>query len=244
MLVDHDLDPHGNTILVLVNPETDHAKHNGIDSAKIDVHSSSSMVVCCEQPSGSEEHGGEGVPPSNTQTADSEKAEAASVSYRLKGQQLCLVSRYFKNLFTGPWFENAHFQRDGGIRLYLWEEKWDPVALLILLRIMHHQLCDIPEIIDLSLLGKMVVIAEYLKCIDFLSGFLRLWGLDALSQYRRHIAFGIDDDTVVRDGLLCTFISWKLRLRGEFRLATKFLILWAQAPIHDPRASIDEYIVG
>lgn len=144
----------------------------------------------------------------------------------------------------GPWFENAHFEHEGGIKLYLWEGKWDPLALLILLRIMHDQISDIPEIIDLNTLGKIVVIAEYLKCIDFLSGFLRLWGLDALSQYRRNIAFGIDNDTVVRDGLLCTFISWKLRLRREFRMATKFLVSWAQGPINNPGSSIDECIIG
>lgn len=109
---------------------------------------------------------------------------------------------------------------------------------------MHHQLSNIPEIIDLRLLGKIVVIAEYLNCIDLFSSFLRLWGHDALSQYRRNIAFGIDDDAVVRDGLLCTFISWKLRLREEFRMATKFLVLWAQDLIHDPGSSIDEYIIG
>ncbi|KAF5014602.1 hypothetical protein F66182_14350, partial [Fusarium sp. NRRL 66182] len=244
MPVDHDLDPNGNMILVFINPEVDSTNHSSTDNANIDAYSGISMAVHCGQPSEPEEPEGEAGLPSNTQTADSEKLEAVSSSYRVKWQQLCLVSRYFKNLFTGPWFENAHFQRDGGIKLYLWEEKWDPVALLILFRIMHYQLCDIPEIIDLSLLGKIVVIAEYLQCIDFLSEFLRLWGLDALSQYRRHIAFGIDNDTVVRDGLLCTFISWKLRLHGEFRLTTKFLVLWAQGPTHDPGASIDECIIG
>jgi hypothetical protein len=242
--VDYDLDPDGNTILVLVHPQTNSAEQHGTDSAATDSYSTGSMVVHCGQSYDSEEIEEAGQLPSNNQSGNNEKAEAASVLYRVQIQQLCRVSSHFKSLFMGPWFENAHFQREGGIKLYLWEEEWDPVALLILIRIMHHQLSDIPENIDLNLLGEIVVIAEYLKCLDFLSGFLRLWGLDALSQYRRNIAFGIDNDTVVKDGILCTFISWKLRLRGEFCMATKFLVLWAQGPINSPESSIDECIIG
>jgi hypothetical protein len=242
--VDYDIDPDGNTILVLVHPQTNSAEQYGADSAATDPYSTGSMVAHCGQSYKSDENEEARELPSNTLSGNNEKAEAASVLYRVQIQQLCRVSSHFKSLVMGPWFENAHFQREGGIKLYLWEEKWDPVALLILLRIMRHQLSDIPEIIDLNLLGKIVVIAEYFKCLDFLSGFLRLWGLDALIQYRRNIAFGIDNDTVVRDGVLCTFISWKLRLRGEFRMATKFLVLWAQCPINSPESSIDECIIG
>lgn len=245
--VNYDLDPDGNTILVLVHPETPSAEKDSTDSAATSSQSSSSMVVHCGQSSESEQNEGAGGLPLSMQSRNYEKAEPTSISYRVKGQHLCRVSSHFENLLMGPWFENTHFEHGGGgFKLYLWEGQWDPNALLILLRVIHHQLSEIPEIIDLTLLWKIVVIADYLNCIDFLADFLQQWGLDALSQYRRNIAFGMDHDTVLKDGLLCTFISWKLRLRGEFRMATRILVLWAQGPIHDSGSSvsIDDCIIG
>jgi hypothetical protein len=242
--VDYDLDAEGNTILVLIHPETNSAEQNGTDSAATDSNSSGSMAVHCGQSYESEQNEGMEERAPNTEFGNNERAEEVMVSYRVQRQQLCRFSRLFKNLFMGPWFENTHFEREGGIKLYLWEGKWDPVALLILLRIMHHQLSDIPDILHLKLLGKIVIIADCLKCAGFLGQFLRLWGLDALSQFRRSVAFGIDNDTVLRDGILCTFISWKLRLHGEFRMATKFLVLWAQGPISNFESSVDESIIS
>ena len=91
----------------------------------------------------------------------------------------------------------------------------------------------------------MVIIVDYLICTDFLGYFFRVWGAAALSKYRREIILGIDNNAiVVMKGLVCTYISWKLGLREEFRMATKALAFWAECPITNPELSIDQSIIG
>lgn len=66
--VHYDLDPDGDAILVLVDPETNSDEKNDTDSVETDSDSSGSMVVHCGDSSELEEDEGAEVSPSNTRS--------------------------------------------------------------------------------------------------------------------------------------------------------------------------------
>ena len=117
--LEYDVSSDGDTLLVLVYPEGEIDEYinsrNKFDSSS----SSDSMIVYdgLYHDSDDNKAGGEGLP--DTQPGSGENVGNAFVAYRAQEKYLCLASDYFKNLFTGPWFEDTRFERQGGIKIYL-----------------------------------------------------------------------------------------------------------------------------
>lgn len=151
---------------------------------------------------------------------------------------------YFENIFMGPWLGNRPSRFEGGIKLYLWEVNCDPEALVVLLLIMHHKYADLPRPLYFDTVAKIVLIAEYLRCINFLREFLVFSGVHPLAYYPHNLILERDDCTSIRNTIFMVFISWKLRFKSDFRTATRLLVLRAQGPITKLDLPFEESLIG
>lgn len=243
--VNYNIDRNGNTILILMDPKTTFAVQTNHDGESTDAHSDHSMMVDHEQSDESEEEEHMDENASNTERGNNKETEGIPLSYRVSREYLTTASTYFANMAACSCCESTDPGQESGILLSS-KEAWDPEALSILLQIMHYPTIEILQPIDLKLIGKMVVIADYLSCIQVLKDFLIRSHLDAIIIKRRvdsmsgSNGFGF----ALRDAIICTFISWKLLMPAEFGTATQTLMLKASHPIRNFGLSFNSVIMG
>ncbi len=83
---------------------------------------------------------------------------------------LKLVSPYFDRALSGDWKEATSLRATGSTEIET--SDWDTEALLLLLRIFHCRLSDLPKTITTELLAKLCTLVDYYEChsiLDFVS---------------------------------------------------------------------------
>jgi hypothetical protein len=142
----HKLDPAGDVVLILQNPNA-------------------AFALWRSEPS-----------PGHSPQADSESSaplDKTLISLRVSSSHLTLASLHFKNMFKTDCKEARTLRADGCVEIY--ESGWDSDALLILMNIIHGQTRKVPRIISLEMLAKVAVLVDYYKCVEVAEPFSEIW---------------------------------------------------------------------
>ncbi|RAL10220.1 uncharacterized protein BO97DRAFT_416241 [Aspergillus homomorphus CBS 101889] len=145
----HILDPNGEVMLILRNPNAPFAVWPGNSNA--------------DTPS---------TPSTNNPPAQPHEPEEIH-QYRVSAAHLTFVSPVFVRALYGNWKEALALREQGWVELRL--SNWDRDALLLLLEIIHCQNARVPSALSLEQLAKVAVIADYYDCKDVLGFFSGVW---------------------------------------------------------------------
>ncbi|KAI1804862.1 hypothetical protein F4811DRAFT_255904 [Daldinia bambusicola] len=187
----HNLDPDGDILLILHNPNAPFAVWNP-DWYKEVIPSLSDQSDAESQDSDSSEvdHQTQSEAHSDTEqsspASDQSTSTSSEVKFRVSSKHLCLASEYFKRLLRGPWKEATSISEDGlrHVDAYHWDEE----AMLTLMQIIHGRNYQLPWRPTLESLAKIAVLVDYYKCYEAVS----LWAVKCWSFINVSNVFGRD----------------------------------------------------
>lgn len=229
---DHDLTNTGDSLLILLNPCTEIASESFLKTEGTDA---STPLPLGEK----------------RRTLDHDK-NTKMVFYRVSSHSLALASSYFRSIFNDAEDDATH-HAEFGKRLEISQE-WDPAALLVILQIVHFQFNNIPaKISDVYFLGKLVVIADYVKCLDVLKPFTEKWLSSLGGPWKcKNPSLPLSGTlpthfrvvTTVREATIWAYVSWKLSLGESFKEATISLLFSAKKPIENLALPLNPLILS
>lgn len=156
----YNLDPQGDVVLVLRNPDAPFAVWDetyGIPDLQPESSSQSTISVLSQTEFADAQSTFADSPPK------SPSAQAPSdVRFLLSSRHLILASEYFYLALQGPWKEGNTTSSDS--RRYVYTDDWDTKALHILMQVIHGRNNGVPKLLDLELLAKIAVLVDYYKC--------------------------------------------------------------------------------
>jgi hypothetical protein len=144
-MCDRNIDPLGDTILTLANP-------NNSPPALVE------SVVAAEP-----------EPPDSSPLVD--KPVPVLVTFLVSSYHLILASPVFKAMLNGGWHEGN--KKDGRFRIRA--EDWDVEALTIAMNILHSHYRRVPKTVTLKMLAKISVIVDYYKIQEAFQPMVLLW---------------------------------------------------------------------
>ncbi|KAG6105603.1 hypothetical protein E4U14_005040 [Claviceps sp. LM454 group G7] len=200
----YDIDPQGDTILVLRCPNTKQPVWEPTDQVSkpkqkntirrrmlfgsvfmYDTEDSRSHDENAHEPTS------EPIAPTSesnvlndTDSAEShgENSEHNETQFRLSSRHLALASPVFKTMLNGVWKESAPPSNwsDCQVRYELAATEWDVEDFLMVMNIVHGRNRQVPVSIDLETLGRISVIVDYYQFQEVAQVFVGLW-IDRLS---------------------------------------------------------------
>ncbi|KAG6076635.1 hypothetical protein E4U16_002662 [Claviceps sp. LM84 group G4] len=118
--------------------------------------------------------------PNDSGEAHGENIKREDVKFRLSSRHLALASPVFKAMLNGPWKESASSSgwssgNDCPVRYQLAAAEWDDEILLLLMNIIHGRNSLVPLSVDLTTLTKMSVVVDYYQCQEVIQFVVGLW---------------------------------------------------------------------
>jgi hypothetical protein len=107
----------------------------------------------------------------------SHPSEKTEKHFSVSTSVLSLASRYFDRLFNGRMAEAREFANKGSVSVNLDED--DPQAIEVILRVLHHQIQELPVNLDLSSIAKVALHSDKYDTYTVLEPWVTHW-LDAL----------------------------------------------------------------
>lgn len=134
-MCDHNIDPSGDAILTLENP-------NNVPAVL-------SEPVAVETP----------APPGGGDSTDNSMDKSATVTFLVSSRHLVLASPVFKAMLKGGWSEG---NKKGG-RFRIRAEDWDVEALTVVMNVLHSHYRQVSKTVTLKMLAKIGMIVDYYK---------------------------------------------------------------------------------
>ncbi|KAF7557844.1 hypothetical protein G7046_g5963 [Stylonectria norvegica] len=222
----HAIDPDGDTILILRNPNAPFAVWD--ESA--------------EPPDAL----AQAKPPTSTTDTKQATAEPGSpaksptpeeVRMRLSSKHLALASEYFARMLKGPWQE-ASADADEKAEYVVHAEDWDEEALLTLMNIIHGRTRVVPREVDVRFVAKIAVLVDYYKCHEVVD----IW---YKSVWRNRVDFMCSTKHYGVD-LICILFICTVFLDGSasFQALSRTAAREARGPLQTLNLPIPERLVG
>ncbi|PVI07909.1 hypothetical protein DM02DRAFT_608519 [Periconia macrospinosa] len=212
----HQVDPDGDTVLILKNPGTPFA----IWKIEPDKDARNEKVAKRRKISqGEKEMLSLAIEEEPTGVVDDDHA---AIRYLVSSRHLALASGYFKSsLSQEGWMEGVRNEADG--MYHLTTTDWDPDALLILLNILHLHNRKVPRELTLEMLAKMAVLIDYYRCAEATEVFTAMW-----------IEKTAESETVPseynRDLVLWMCVAWVFKIPSTFETTTSIVIAQNNMP--------------
>lgn len=207
-MISHHIDPDGDVILTLHNPNQAFAVwHPSGDASTSDGSSISD---------GSSSTGNPSIESTFIEVTDDRDA----VRFQLSSKHLTLASNYFKNTLTGPWKESIKKGGQRDLNDYDWSEK----ALLIVLNIIHGRNRDVPNRVSRHLMTEIAAITDYYQCHEA----IELWYKDVWWDNNRN---PWDPQNYGSDLIKRLFVAWVFYEKTVFRKLTRRIAIESQGPI-------------
>ncbi|KAG6260864.1 hypothetical protein E4U47_006980 [Claviceps purpurea] len=238
-----ELDPRGDTILILRNPKTEQLLWEPKDDgAKLKQRSNilrQKLFGSELMPDDEKTHKPAAWPfsvikpnvPSDSEKARKENSEGNEVLFRLSSRHLALASPVFQTMLNGSWKESAPSsdQSNGSgktwaplqngpdcpVRYELTATEWDTKVFLLFMNMIHCRNKLVPLSIDLTTLVKMAILVDYYQCEEATQLAAGLW-IGNLSG-KLPISYG-------RDCVAWMFVSWVFSRSDIFEKMTKLAI--------------------
>jgi hypothetical protein len=137
---------------------------------------------------------------------------------KVSSESMGFVSRVFEIMFNGEWADGQAFSPDNPREVPLPND--DEVAMLLLCRIAHFQISELPEYLDLDDLTVFAVTCDKYRC----TGAVQTWSLKWTNRILKKVSSPEEDC----DSLL--FATYLLDLPEEFYQTTVYL---ARVPSKD-----------
>lgn len=243
MTVDHVIDPQGEVILIVRNPNPPFAVWTD-DKAKVTPATGSSDANDTgtgPSPGPSSGPHPEPSPEPSTMTAEPSATDANTdgtkkeVHIQVSAKHLTFGSPVFNRMLNGDCMEAAEFKEKGYVELVV--PNWDVEALLLVLHIMHAQTSKVPRLLSLEDLTKVTLIADYYDvkevklCCD-----LWIW---VLTDFRPSKL-----EQPLRDAVLWIWVSYFSRRPDRFATACSIAIEQLKSPISSLGLPIPAPIIG
>lgn len=142
------------------------------------------------------------------------------VTFFVSSKHLKLASRYFRTALSGPWNRDM----DGDVRR--WEvHSWDQRAFLMVMQMIHGRTDEVEERGRMSwdMAAKVALVVDFYQCHVPVYAFAKLW----MEDVRR----SDEVKTIDCDLILCMFVSFVFGLDFEFTMCTRAAMELATGPI-------------
>lgn len=167
--IDHELDPKGDTILVLRPSSEPFAVWEG----EGDVEWPNALVQTSAETSSTEHWAGGEQTASELSREQGGSEESAEILFRLSSRHLVLASDYFQKLFEGNWKESGASSFSSPT--VLTAEDWSREALLVVMNIIHGRSRQVPKEVTLEFLAELSVIVDYYQCHEAMDMYGDRW---------------------------------------------------------------------
>ncbi|RGP62440.1 hypothetical protein FSPOR_9287 [Fusarium sporotrichioides] len=223
-----EIDPDGDTLLILCNPnapfatwnsEIDQEWTNALPQHQSDTSKTNELTI---------------LPTEAIDTEDSAQAgtERVDLRFRLCSAILKIASPVFKKSMNGAW-KATEFEP--GFQWTVSERGWDAEAFLILMNVLHHKTYKVPQTINLETLTKIATLVDYYDCNDAVS----IW----VEKWISNLSLG-DPEYYSRELLLRLTVARVFRDNKAFRALTRVAIERSRGPIHTLGLPIPQQIIG
>ena len=209
-MYDYTLDPSGDAVLILENPNAPFAVWHGASGDKRRP-SRAGLVPIEEQPAAIHE----------------------PVTFLVSSRHLILASPVLKAALAGGWKESAPRETDNLREVRT--EGWDVQAMVIFMSIIHHKWSQVPRDVDLELLAKIAVVADYYQTYEMVQLIGALW----VESLRTSLP-----DVYGRKLVLWICISSMFRHHEAFRHATKIAVRDCPGDFETLELPIPSAVVG
>lgn len=220
----HILDPEGDMVLVLKNPNRSSADSLSSISIK-DLHSRLSLPARIPADNSKANRYQDGA------DGKDESGDDDEVKYRVSSKHLTLCSGYFRAALSGPWKRDM----EGDVCRYEVHE-WNPEALLIVLQIIHGKTEAVDKNLHLEMVVNVAVVVDYFQCPGPVTTFAETW-MDALPDHG-------EATTVTRDLVLSIFVALVFGLKSRFSNCTRTAMVVGIAPIPTLGLPIPTSLIG
>ncbi|KAJ0162450.1 hypothetical protein CTA2_4530 [Colletotrichum tanaceti] len=231
----HKIDPDGDVVLILHNPNAPFAVWNG--NEEIERLALSALKESGNAGSGSTTTGlshneslsliqqWEGLTPEAQPVEPvDEPVDEPKIKYLVSSRHLSLASNYFQAKFKGPWMEASTKHADG--RYHVDASDWDSRALLTLMQAMHGRHRAIPRQVTLEMLAKMAVLVDYYDCLEVIEIFSSMW----IESLKNKLLNGLPTQ-YGRDMVLWLLISHVFQQDDVFSQMTKIAVTQSKEPV-------------
>ncbi|KAF5522349.1 hypothetical protein CGCA056_v006886 [Colletotrichum aenigma] len=157
--------------------------------------------------------------------------EHEEVRLLVSSRHLRLASEYFLKLLAGSWKETSLPNALPIIEA----QDWDVDAFLILMKVIHGRLDDVPTVISLEMVAQVAVLVDYYQCHETMKFASKLW-LERLSKQVLNACS--------RRLVLKIFVAWVFDHQRLFAKATKMAILTCQGVLPTLGLPIPDAIIS
>jgi hypothetical protein len=221
----HKVDPYGDTLLILKNPNAPFAEGDS------NVWPNSLPKYRTEKLRKNER---ELLELAISDESDSDDNSKREVYFQLSSKHLTFTSEYFRGLMANNWKE-ANSSHDFAYSVTA--EDWDEAALLMVMNIIHCKTKEIPHQVDLAMVAKVAVIVDYYQCSSAVRFYAEIW----IKNFKKK---DNSADTYGRNLLLKLFISYVFSNDSGFQKSTEIIIRESRGPIHSLGLPFPKEIVG
>ncbi|PTB46205.1 uncharacterized protein TrAFT101_004323 [Trichoderma asperellum] len=218
----HKVDPNGDTLLILRNPNAPFAGDATVWPDALPKYRSDRLKR--------NERELELIAQAEHPTPDGPR----EVHFQLSSKHLTLTSEYFRALVANRWKEASS---SCGFAYTVTAEDWDEAALLMVMNIIHCQTSEIPQDIDSEMVAKMTVIVDYYQCTKAISFYVDIW---MRSFDSRELSCG----GYKRKLLLRLFISQLFFNADDFQRCTQVIIRESRGPMHSLGLPFPQNLIG
>ncbi|EHK41438.1 hypothetical protein TRIATDRAFT_228199 [Trichoderma atroviride IMI 206040] len=156
------------------------------------------------------------------------------IQFQLSSKHLTRTSGYFQGLMANNWKE-ASSSRDFAYSVTA--EDWDEAALLMVMKIIHCQTSEIPQVIDSEMVAKIAVIVDYYQCRKVVDTYATTWVQNLNAKELTFCGYG-------RTLLLRLFVSHYFSSGVDFNRCTQIIIRESRGPIHSLGLPFPQNIIG
>lgn len=241
--VTHVIDPNGEVIIVLQNPNAPFAEKPVLRWPALAVYEPVTFEPPVYEPAAEEPAACEPVayePVAYEPAAEelpelgvAEQLDKSCFRTRVSAKHLTLTSSFFRKTLTGGWKESSTYLQKGFVEINA--DGWDIEALLIMLRIVHCQSSDVPRKLTLEMLAKVAVLADYYDCRKALKFFTDTW-INALDE--------TIPTTNSRDLIIWLWVAWYFHLPAKFKEATSTVMTLSNDRIDNLGLPIPEDVIS
>ena len=222
--VHHELDPKGDTILVLRNANAPFAVWDDPKRENVASQAAASETTQIAESSSQDE---------TTTDPPAPQPEPPHIHFRLSSRHLILASRYFEKMMEGPWSESGTIPSFESPRI-VYADDWDEQVLLILMKIVHGRSREVPRKLDLEVMAKFAVLVDYYQCLEITDIYVETW-LRRLPKIS-----GVYD----RQLILRLAVSWIIPEKNALGDIAQVIVNQCTGPIRTLDLPIPQAVVG
>lgn len=220
--ITHKVDPNGDTLLTLRNPNAPFGGDAAVWANALTEHRPEKL------------RRNERELKLLAQAKQSTPNSPQEIQFQLSSKHLTRESGYFQGLMANNWKE-ASASRD--FVYSVTAEDWGEAALLMVMKIIHSQTSEIPQVIDSEMVAKIAVIVDYYQCRKVVDSYAKTWVQNMNSKELNSCGYG-------RKLLLRLFVSHYFSSDVDFNRCTQIVIRESRGPIHSLGLPFPQNIIG